>query len=218
MHNNVEEASLELEEVDFENPLLEIENEFLNALKKDNREKIQVLATGSQKKIERLKEYFQNDPSYFLTIAKNSLAAVQLLKSKEYDIVLMTNKKPVLKGIDVIGQIRALEDPKKSKIPIIFASTAIVNKEDRDRLLMLKAMTMFKPYVKEKLVAMMIKAMYRPMATIPEEAPLCLQDTSLITNFNRGRKLAGPTVINENSRLVPETSKDRKRKWCCIIL
>ena len=237
MLNNGEEASLEVDEVDLENSLPETENEFLKALKKNNREKIQVLAAGSQKKLKKLKEYFQNDPNYFLTIAANSLVAVQLLKLKDYDLVLMhnkismkskdydgvlmANKRPILKVIDAIEQIRALEDPKKSGIPIIFASTAIVSEEDRDRLFMLKARIMFKPYVKEELVAMLITAMYRPMVTIPEDAPLCLQDTSLMTNFNRGRKLAGPAVIieiSETSRLVPETPKERRRRWCCVIL
>jgi CheY-like chemotaxis protein len=237
MLNNGEEASLKVDEVDFENLLPETENEFLNALKKNNKEKIQVLAAGSQKKLKKLKEYFQNDPNYFLTIAENSLVAVQLLKSKDYDIilmhnktsrksknydgVLMTNKRPILKDMDAIEQIRALEDPKKSGIPIIFASTAILSKEDRDRLFMLKARIMFKPYVKEELVAMMITAMYRPMVTIPEDAPLCLQDTSFTTSFNRERKLVGPTVIieiSETSRLVPEIPKERRRRWCCGIL
>ncbi|KQS27899.1 ATP-binding protein [Dyadobacter sp. Leaf189] len=56
-------------------------------------------------------------------IAENGLLAVELMKSKHYDVVLMDINMPVMDGVEASRQIRALDSP-KSKVAIIALTAA----------------------------------------------------------------------------------------------
>ncbi|WP_439555280.1 ATP-binding protein [Dyadobacter sp.] len=56
-------------------------------------------------------------------VAENGLLALELMKSKEYDVVLMDINMPVMDGVEASRHIRALDSP-KSKVPIIALTAA----------------------------------------------------------------------------------------------
>ena len=59
-------------------------------------------------------------------IAENGAIAVDMVLATNYDLILMDLYMPVLDGYDAAKRIRALDDAKKSRIPIV-AITATVN-------------------------------------------------------------------------------------------
>ncbi len=68
---------------------------------------------------------------YKIDIAKTGLEAVNLTKSQNYDIILMDQHMPEMDGVEATKEIRKFAKDK----PKIFALTASVFKEDRDRCL-----------------------------------------------------------------------------------
>lgn len=67
-------------------------------------------------------------------IVDNGKLAYEAVQLKEFDCVLMDMHMPEMNGVDATMAIRALENPIKSKIPII-ALTAAAYKEDEDRMM-----------------------------------------------------------------------------------
>ncbi|MDB5130408.1 MAG: luxQ 8 [Mucilaginibacter sp.] len=61
------------------------------------------------------------------TIADNGEEVIELLKSGNFDIVLMDIQMPVLNGFDAAIGIRRLPDPKKAGIPIIAITAAALS-------------------------------------------------------------------------------------------
>ncbi len=74
-----------------------------------------------------------------IDVAANGLEAVELLKKRSFDLVLMDCQMPVMDGYEAAKQIRILEKKElmayKEKIPII-AMTANSMKSDRDRCML----------------------------------------------------------------------------------
>ena len=69
-------------------------------------------------------------------LAENGEEVLELLKTKEYDIILMDCQMPLLDGYDTTQAIRQMEASHQlHKHIVIIAMTANAFKEDRDRCL-----------------------------------------------------------------------------------
>src|SRR5690606_4519811 len=66
--------------------------------------------------------------------ADNGLQAVELMRSRDVDIILMDCQMPVMDGFEATQQIRALPEP-KNRVPII-AVTANAMSQDRERCIL----------------------------------------------------------------------------------
>lgn len=57
--------------------------------------------------------------NYQMKAAKNGKQVLELLEKEHFDLILMDIGMPVMDGIECTKQIRAMNDPIKSKLPII---------------------------------------------------------------------------------------------------
>jgi CheY-like chemotaxis protein len=64
---------------------------------------------------------------YEIKIARNGQQVLSLLEKEDFDLILMDLGMPVLDGESCTKTIREMEDPKKSKLPIIAISGNIKN-------------------------------------------------------------------------------------------
>ena len=71
---------------------------------------------------------------YEVKVAGNGQEALEILKEKEFDIILMDIQMPKMDGIEAIRQIREKEVPTKKRIPVI-ALTAYALEGDREKFL-----------------------------------------------------------------------------------
>ena len=60
-----------------------------------------------------------------LDIAENGEQVLQLIKQKNYDLILMDLQMPVMNGYEATLKIREMDDPKKSSVPIIALTAAV---------------------------------------------------------------------------------------------
>lgn len=65
--------------------------------------------------------------NYKMTAARNGKQVLDLMEKEDFDLILMDINMPVLDGIQCTKAIRALDDKRKSKIPIIAISGNIHN-------------------------------------------------------------------------------------------
>lgn len=79
--------------------------------------------------------HFLEKEGYNITIAVNGQEAVDHIKSKQFDAILMDIQMPVLSGLDATSQIRAFEETTSRPYTPIFALTASVTEHDRNRIL-----------------------------------------------------------------------------------
>ena len=69
-----------------------------------------------------------------VTMVSNGHKAVQAVRENQYDLVLMDIEMPVMDGLEATREIRKMDDPQKSSIPIA-ALTAHALKGDKERFL-----------------------------------------------------------------------------------
>jgi len=69
-----------------------------------------------------------------VTMVSNGQKAVQAIRENQYDLVLMDIEMPVMDGLEATREIRKMDDPQKSSIPIA-ALTAHALKGDKERFL-----------------------------------------------------------------------------------
>jgi two-component system, sensor histidine kinase and response regulator len=67
-------------------------------------------------------------------VAGNGIEALDLIKRRDFDLVLMDVQMPVMDGLEATAAIRKLVDAKKAKLPVI-AMTAHAYKSDQERCL-----------------------------------------------------------------------------------
>lgn len=65
--------------------------------------------------------------NYEMKAAKNGEQVLELLKKEDFDLILMDISMPKLDGVACTDAIRKMDDPKKSKIPIIAISGNVKN-------------------------------------------------------------------------------------------
>jgi CheY-like chemotaxis protein len=66
--------------------------------------------------------------------AGNGAETLELIQRHDFDLVLMDVQMPIMDGLEATAAIRKLENPKKSRLPII-AMTAHAYKSDQERCL-----------------------------------------------------------------------------------
>lgn len=65
--------------------------------------------------------------NFEMKAARNGKLVLELLEKEDFDLILMDITMPVMDGLECTKQIRALADPKKSKLPIIAISGNLNN-------------------------------------------------------------------------------------------
>jgi PAS domain S-box-containing protein len=82
----------------------------------------------------KLVRHILTSRGHSVAIAENGRQALELLGRQEFDVVLMDVQMPEMDGFQATAEIRKLNDPRKSRLPII-AMTAHALKGDRERCL-----------------------------------------------------------------------------------
>jgi two-component system, cell cycle response regulator DivK len=78
-----------------------------------------VLIAEDSSVIQNLTKKILQIQNYQIFSAKNGLEVLSMLENESYDIILMDINMPKMDGMECAEKIRALSDPKKSKIPIV---------------------------------------------------------------------------------------------------
>jgi two-component system, sensor histidine kinase and response regulator len=69
-----------------------------------------------------------------VTVANNGREAIDLIRQRDFDLVLMDVQMPVMDGFQATAAIRSMEEDGKTRLPIV-AMTAHAMREDRERCL-----------------------------------------------------------------------------------
>ena len=78
-----------------------------------------VLIAEDSSVIQNLTRKILEQQEYEIDSAKNGKEVISKMESVDFDLILMDINMPYIDGMECSKQIRSMEDPKKSKIPII---------------------------------------------------------------------------------------------------
>lgn len=95
-------------------------------------DKKNVLVAEDSSVIQNLTKKILEIQNYTIHAAKDGKKVLDKLQSEDFDIVLMDINMPVMDGMECAKEIRKLDDPKKSQIPIIAISGNAKNYTEED--------------------------------------------------------------------------------------
>ncbi|MCH7513122.1 MAG: response regulator [Bacteroidetes bacterium] len=78
-----------------------------------------VLIAEDSSVIQNLTRKILEQLRFEITMVKNGQQVIDKIKVEDFDLILMDINMPVLDGIDCTQQIRAMNDQKKSRVPIL---------------------------------------------------------------------------------------------------
>lgn len=78
-----------------------------------------VLIAEDSSVIQNLTKKILQIQNYQIFSAKNGVQVLEMLENEYYDVILMDINMPKMDGMECAEKIRALDDEKKSKIPIV---------------------------------------------------------------------------------------------------
>ena len=111
------------------NQNIDLLENYKNILEKDEKNKISVLLVEDNKINQLLASTILKRNKFLVEIAENGNIALDMLKTKTYDIILMDLHMPELDGYDTTIYIRENLDNNKKNIPIIALTAAAVKAE-----------------------------------------------------------------------------------------
>lgn len=86
-----------------------------------------VLIAEDSSVIQNLTRKILQIQNYDIFSAKNGTQVLEMLAKEDYDIILMDINMPQMDGIECAKRIRALENKKKSQIPIVAITGNAIN-------------------------------------------------------------------------------------------
>ncbi|MEM6846037.1 MAG: response regulator [Bacteroidota bacterium] len=92
----------------------------------------QVLVAEDSSVIQNLTKKVLQFQNYDIESARDGQQVLDMLKQKDYDIILMDINMPKMNGMECSKQIRAMDDDKKSQVPIIAISGNASNYTEED--------------------------------------------------------------------------------------
>ncbi|MGB3589564.1 MAG: response regulator [Tunicatimonas sp.] len=92
----------------------------------------QVLVAEDSSVIQNLTKKVLQFQNYDIESARDGQQVLDMLKQKNYDIILMDINMPKMNGMECSKQIRNMDDDKKSQVPIIAISGNASNYTEED--------------------------------------------------------------------------------------
>ncbi len=94
--------------------------------------KKQVLVAEDSSVIQNLTKKVLQFQNYDIESARDGQQVLDMLKQKNYDIILMDINMPKMNGMECSKQIRSMDDDEKSQVPIIAISGNASNYTEED--------------------------------------------------------------------------------------
>lgn len=100
----------------------------INVLEKDSAKKISILVVDDDVLNQRMMQLLLNREGYQVTTASNGVDAVEMVKNRDFDVILMDLQMPVLDGTGASRQIREWENGKKHTFIIALTASFLPEK------------------------------------------------------------------------------------------
>jgi len=121
-----------------------------------NEQALQVLVVEDDRTTARVAQLICESLEYKVYLAVNGLDALEVNQQQQIDMIFMDLQMPVMGGFEAAYEIRQLDDPQKSAVPIIAVSGSISAEQEMRCALMGMNACMLKPYSAENIRAMVV--------------------------------------------------------------
>lgn len=98
------------------------------------RRSLRILLAEDNPANQKVAMFVLDQRGHAVEVVQNGSEAVDMVRQRDFDVVLMDVHMPVMDGFQATSAIRALQDPRKAKVPIV-AITAHALKGDQQRCL-----------------------------------------------------------------------------------